>query len=360
MIIKNGRLVIDIEINDGIITKVDKGIKVKDNDEVIDLRGEKYISAGWIDIHTHCFNKYKLYSDDPDEVGYTKGVTTVVDAGTVGADTVKEFYEKAKEKKTNVYCYLNIARTGIIEQDELADLSRLDKKALKEAYENYKEFVVGVKARMSKTVIGNNGIKPLEIAIEACEENDLPLMVHIGSNPPTLEEVFERVRKGDIIAHIFNGKPNGIIDENGAIKDFIKSAYKKGVYFDLAHGTDSFNFEVAKKALNEDIYCHAISTDIYCKNRINGPVYDLATTMNKLLLVGYTKEEIIDRVTRKAAEIIRKDNIGEIKVGANADFTIFDIIDENIELIDSNKNMRVSKEIFKPLEVIINGEHIKL
>ena len=92
MIIKNGKLitdeVIDVEIVEGIITKVSKDIEINENEEVIDLKGEKYISAGWIDVHTHCFNKYKLYSDDPDEIGYKKGVTTVVDAGTVGADTV--------------------------------------------------------------------------------------------------------------------------------------------------------------------------------------------------------------------------------------------------------------------------------
>lgn len=364
MIIKNGKLitdeVIDVEIVEGIITKVSKDIEINENEEVIDLKGEKYISAGWIDVHTHCFNKYKLYSDDPDEIGYKKGVTTVVDAGTVGADTVEEFYNNTREKKTNVYCFLNIAKTGIVEQDELADLSRLDKNALKEAYNKYSDFVVGIKARMSKTVIGNNGIKPLDIALEAAEENDLPLMVHIGSNPPELKDVFDRVRPGDMIAHIFNGKKNGILDENGEIRNFVKEAYSNGVIFDLAHGTDSFNFGVTKKAFDENIYCHCISTDIYCKNRINGPVYELATTMSKLLLVGYTKEQIIDKVTKEAAKAIRKDNIGEIKVGAKADFTIFTIDNIETELIDSNKNVKISNEIFKPVDVIINGKYIKL
>ncbi len=52
------------------------------------------------------------------------------------------------------------------------------------------EFIVGIKARMSKTVVGENGIKPLELAKKIqSENNDLPLMVHIGSAPPELEEV---------------------------------------------------------------------------------------------------------------------------------------------------------------------------
>ena len=47
----------------------------------------------------------------------------------------------------------------------------------------------------------------------------------------------------------------------------------------------------------------SISTDIYIRNRENGPVYDLATTMEKLRVVGYDWPEIIEKVTKAPAEI---------------------------------------------------------
>lgn len=82
IVIKNGRLIdgnlIDIEIEEDKILKISENIENLEGKKVIDLKGEKHISSGWIDMHTHCFNKFKLYSDDADEIGYKKGVTVVV------------------------------------------------------------------------------------------------------------------------------------------------------------------------------------------------------------------------------------------------------------------------------------------
>ena len=133
---------------------------------------------------------------------------------------------------------------------------------------------------MSKTVVGNNGLTPLEWAKKIQKENhQIPLMVHIGSAPPHLEEILQLLEKGDILTHCFNGKDNGIMEkETHQIKPFVKDALAKGVIFDIGHGTDSFNFEVAKAAYDQGIKADSISTDIYIRNRKNGPVYDLATT----------------------------------------------------------------------------------
>ena len=105
IIIRRGLLIngdiVDIFIDNGVIIEINKDAqkKVVARKE-INLYGKYYVSPGWIDIHTHCFEKYKLYSDNPDMIGYRTGVTTVVDAGTSGANDICEFYEKAKEYNT--------------------------------------------------------------------------------------------------------------------------------------------------------------------------------------------------------------------------------------------------------------------
>lgn len=91
----------------------------------IELTADEFISAGWIDDHVHCFEKMNLYYDFPDEIGVLQGVTTVIDAGTTGAENIGEFYELTKTTKTNVYALLNISKWGIVEQDELADLKKI-------------------------------------------------------------------------------------------------------------------------------------------------------------------------------------------------------------------------------------------
>lgn len=360
LLIKNGKLIngetVEVAIKDGVILNVDKNIE-SSADKVIDLAGEHYISAGWIDDHVHCYEKMTLYYDYPDEIGVTKGVTTVIDAGTTGAENIGDFYEIAKNVKTNVYALVNISKWGIVEQDELADLTKIQADLVHDCLTKLPQFIVGIKARMSKTVIGENGITPLELAKEIQRKNqNLPLMIHIGSAPPELQEILEVLDEGDVLTHCFNGKPNGILDkETDQIKDFAKVGYEKGIVFDIGHGTDSFNFHVAETALKAGIKATSISTDIYHRNRENGPVYDLATTMEKLRVVGYSWEEILDKVTAVPAKYFHLAKKGQLKTGYDADITIFDLVDGEKTLTDSNGFTRTAKELIRPVKTIIGG-----
>ncbi|WP_430607276.1 dihydroorotase [Enterococcus sp. AZ170] len=360
LIIKNGKTItgqpIEIAINAGEIVKVADEINEK-GEELIELNGDAYVSAGWIDDHVHCFEKMTLYYDFPDEIGVKKGVTTVIDAGTTGAENIHEFYDLVKKAKTNVYALVNISKWGIVEQDELADLSKVKEELVHKALTEMPDFVVGFKARMSKTVIGDNGIRPLEMAKKIQKANNgLPLMIHIGSAPPKLDEILAHMSKGDILTHCFNGKPNGILNQaTSQIKDFAWAAYDKGIVFDIGHGTDSFNFEVAETALKEGMKATSISTDIYIRNREKGPVHDLATTMEKLRVVGYDWPEIIEKVTSVPAGNFHFETKGHLKEGYDADITIFTIETGQKTLTDSNGFKREATELIKPVKTIIGG-----
>ncbi|EFF61100.1 amidohydrolase/deacetylase family metallohydrolase [Enterococcus faecium] len=359
-LIKNGRLIdgskIEVAIEKGMIKAVATEIN-QPAQEVVDLEGKYYLSAGWIDDHVHCYEKMNLYYDYPDQIGVEKGVTTVIDAGTTGAENIREFYQLTKSVKTNVYALMNISKWGIVKQDELADLTKIQEDPVSTALAELPEFIVGIKARMSKTVVGENGIKPLELAKKIqSENNDLPLMVHIGSAPPELEEVLSRMERGDVLTHCFNGKPNGILDpKTDQIKNFVWDAYNNGVVFDIGHGTDSFNFHVAETALKAGMKATSISTDIYIRNRTNGPVFDLATTLEKLRVVGYSWEEIIEKVTAVPARNFHLKNKGQLAVNYDADLTIFEIVENEKELKDSNGFTRIAKEQILPIKTIIGG-----
>lgn len=85
-------------------------------------------------------------------------------------------------------------------------------------------------------------------------------MVHIGNNPPNLDEIAELLSSGDIITHCYNGKPNRILTPSGELRASITSALKRGVRLDVGHGTASFSFEVAKRAIAMGILPHTISS----------------------------------------------------------------------------------------------------
>jgi dihydroorotase len=361
MIIRQARTlneeVFDIGIKEGKISQIAQTIEEPARKEWT-LPSNQYLSAGWIDDHVHCFEEMSLYYDYPDQIGVAKGVTTVIDAGTTGAENIHRFYELAQAAKTNVFALVNISKWGIVEQDELADLSKIKADLITKVLNEFPDFIVGIKARMSKTVIGDNGITPLKLAKAIQKEHPgLPLMVHIGSAPPELTEILACLDKGDVLTHCFNGKENGILNrQSDEIKSFVWDAYDKGIIFDIGHGTDSFNFHVAEEAFAHQMKATSISTDIYIRNRMNGPVYDLATTMEKLFVVGYSWQEIIEKVTVAPARQFNLTSKGAIAEGLDADFTIFEFKEADKELVDSNGNQRTTNQQIIPRKTIIGGE----
>lgn len=361
LIIRNARSIdgnkMEIGVSKGKIVKIDREIAETASQTLL-LSDQQYLSAGWIDSHVHCFEALDLYYDYPDEVGVKQGVTTIIDAGSSGAENLENFYQYAQAAQTNVYALLNISKTGIIHQDELADLENIQKRLVRDMIEKYPDFIKGIKARMSRTVVGENGLEPLKLAKKIQAENQhLPLMVHIGSAPPQLDEILSLMEKDDILTHCFNGKENGILNQKTArIKNFAFSAKEKGIIFDIGHGTDSFNFKVAEQAFREGLMSDSISTDIYIRNRQNGPVHNLATTMEKLHEVGYTWVDIINQVTVQPAKSFRLTSKGQLKVGFDADFTIFEFLDKEKELIDSQGNVRRVSHQLKVCQTIIGGK----
>src|SRR5699024_11324620 len=98
-----------------------------------DVSANMFGAAGLIDVHTHAFPKYKADVENPDEIGYKTGVTTVVDAGSIGADDLKLFHQMKMECVTRVFNFLNISKVGLSRRDELTDMSLIDADLFKEA-----------------------------------------------------------------------------------------------------------------------------------------------------------------------------------------------------------------------------------
>ncbi|WP_312953363.1 amidohydrolase/deacetylase family metallohydrolase [Superficieibacter sp.] len=346
--------VTDIAVRDGKIAAL--GDIQGPAEREVDLHGEYYVSAGWIDSHVHCYAKSPIYHDQPDSIGIATGVTTVVDAGSTGADDVDDFYTLTRQATTEVYALLNISRVGLIAQNELANMANIDHDAVRAAVKRYPDFIVGLKARMSSSVVGDNGIAPLEHAKAMQRENgDLPLMVHIGNNPPDLDDIAERLTAGDIITHCYNGKPNRILTPAGELRASVTRAIQRGVRLDVGHGTASLSFAVAERAIRMGILPHTISSDIYCRNRINGPVYSLANVMAKFLALGMSLPQVIECVTSHAAEGLRLKTKGRLANGYDADLTIFTLRRQPTVLVDAENDSLQADRLLVPLAAVRAG-----
>ncbi len=101
-----------------------------------------------------------------------------------------------------------------------------------------------------------------------------------------------------------------------------------------------------------------ISSDIYQRNRVDGPVHSLATVMTKFLNMGLSPEYILNCVTINAADLLHLPRKGRLERGCDGDITIFDLKNQRIELVDAEGHIRIGTQQFIPIAAIIAGVHI--
>jgi dihydroorotase len=198
----------------------------------------------------------------------------------------------------------------------------------------------------------------LKIARELCDTFQIPMMAHISFAPPETPWVMDLMRPGDVVTHCYNGHTLGLVDNQGKLKPGVAEARARGVIFDIGHGLGSFNFAAAKKCLDAGFVADTISTDIYNLN-INGPVYDMPTTMSKLLYLGLSFDDVLLRSTLNPAKVVgRLDGMGTLQVGGPADVALLAIEDGQFQLVDSQRNAVTAKQRIVSRLTICRGRRV--
>ncbi|MFV0255597.1 MAG: amidohydrolase family protein [Erysipelotrichaceae bacterium] len=368
LLIKNGSLIAlhdgynseskDLYLEDGIIKEI--GDNLVYECETIDASG-LIVSAGFIDIHTHCFAGKCPIGVDADLIGAQRGTTTIIDAGSAGPETFEEFMQEVIVKKdTRVYSLLNISKKGLTERSELNDLKKIDLEKVKCVVKKYPQYIVGLKARASSSVVGDLGILPIKMACELAEQLNKILMIHTGNFPPYLKDVLNIMKKGDILTHAFHGKEGGILDDRRELIDEAIKARDRGVLFDVGHGSASFSFATFARAKELGFKADFISTDIHCENYLK-LVYSQHAVISKLINMGEDLAEMIDKVTAKPADHFNLVGLGHLKPGSIADITISKLIDIDEVVEDSQANqLNLQKKIVPVYTIISKGGSSKL
>jgi dihydroorotase len=181
--------------------------------------------------------------------------------------------------------------------------------------------------------------------------------VHVSQGPPSLDEIVERLRPGDILTHTFTPHDQGILDEAGRVRPAVLRARERGVWFDVGHGAGSFSYGVAERALAQGFVPDSISTDLYADN-IGGPVVSLLTTAEKFLMLGLALEEVLARITVRPARAIGAVELGSLAVGAPADLAVLELRDEAHPLTDSPGEIRLAPQRLICHLTVANGRVI--
>lgn len=293
------------------------------------------VAPGFIDLHTHVDRHATRLGVDADSIGVRQGVTTVVDAGSTGADTHAAFHRDVVEPAaTRVLTWLNLASEGLSRGvTELARPTAPDTERIRALLDRH-PGIRGIKVRMSRSVVGATGTAALEQARELADALDVPVMVHVGQSPPGLSQVLGHLAAGDVVTHALHGKGDGLLDPEGLPIAEALDARERGVAFDVGHGSASFAFDVARRAFDAGFRTDTVSTDLHAEST-EEPVGSLARTMSKLLAVGYRLEDVVGAATHNAAALLRRPDLGTLRPGGPADLTLFTVVDEPATLTDS-------------------------
>ncbi|MGN9841990.1 amidohydrolase/deacetylase family metallohydrolase [Nonomuraea sp. H19] len=331
----------DVAVRGGRIAAVAPGLPRHAAREVIDAGG-KLITPGLVDLHTHVHPGATYWGIDPDSVAWYSGVTTWIDAGSAGAYAIESLRAAISDSQVRVAALLNISAVGLTAPDgENRELANCDVDLAAATLATNRDLIYGVKVRMDRKTVGENGLEPLRRAIAVAETGGVPVMVHIGVAPPTVDEVLRLLRPGDIVTHCASGLATGMRDGTTILPAVIE-AHAAGVLFDIGHGSGGFAFDVLEAQLKAGVAPYTISSDLHARC-LYGPVFDLPTTMTKLLAVGMPLEEVIAAATVNPARALNlPGGAGTLAVGARADIAVFALEEGEFELVDAHRRSRFS------------------
>jgi dihydroorotase len=361
LIIRGGRVidpsvrldaVRDVAIAGGRIAAVEANI-VGGAADSIDARG-KLVVPGLIDIHTHTARA----AEGPGLV-LQDGVTGWIDAGSQGADHIADTIAVARPAPQPGRVLINIGRAGILPDGDTMDLARADVDAARNAIAKNREFIVGVKARLSRDVAGANDYEVLRRAQEVATAFALPVMIHMGQTMSPLPRLLDLLKRGDIVTHMFAPPPNSIVDDTGHILPAVLAARRRGVWFDVGNGqTGHMRWDTVGTIMKTGFWPDTFSTDWSTNSRQTG-VIDLPNCMSKLLGYGMTLDEAIARATVNPSRIFPLfDDRGTLNVGAPADVAVLELRDGNFEFLDNFKNTINGRQRLFPSATVLGGKRI--
>lgn len=375
----------DVAFIDGKVAALEEDISRDDAREVVDVSG-KIVTPGLIDIHGHYFEHIVPFATAADRVCLPNGVTTTVDAGSSGWLHFEGFKEYIlKREQTRLMALVNLSALGmmaprrsigedfgptigisggpqtLLDPHSVGELQDLRFAQVEEAVQCIKDnpnVVLGVKIRIDHEISGEaNTIPALERARTVADMTGSFVMVHVARVPIPLAKVFEYLRPGDIVTHIFHSAENNVLDERGNVRTEVSEAKDKGIVFDIGAARRNFGISLSRAAIAQGLLPTTLSSDI-TKSRPQSPiVYNLPEVMTLYMSLGMSLEEVITATTLNASNAIgQTEQLGTLSPGAIGDATVIDLEKGSFVFDDGSGESVTSDERIAPVATIKAGK----
>src|SRR5436190_11901775 len=328
----------DVAIANGKVAAVAANIPPTDALKVVDATGY-YVTPGLVDIHVHVYagtGERGSYAGDsslyPDGFTLRSGVTTIVDAGSSGWRSFEDFKDRIIDRsRTRVLAFLNIVGAGMRGDKFEQNLADMEARPTADMALRHKGLIVGIK---SAHYAGPEWT-PVERAVEAGTQANIPVMVDFGANRPErpmAELVTKKLRPGDIYTHAYSGLRNEL-DDSGRVNPGMWEGRRRGVIFDVGHGGGSFAWRIAVPAMKEGFLPDSISTDLHIGS-MNAGMKDMLNVMDKFLAMGMSVDDVVARSTWNPAREIKREEFGHLSVGAPADVAVLKLEQGQFGFVD--------------------------
>jgi len=343
------RGVMDVGIAGGKIAAVAPSLPADRARRTISAKGA-LVMPGLVDMHAHVLVNGHDMGIHTDQCCRGSGVTTLCDAGSTGSSNFAGLRSVLDHHvRTRVRAFVNLSAIGITGTSRGGELSHFpyaDPEGCARTIVENPDLAIGVKLRFGPGLVWEYSAEPVKLARRTADmAGGVPMMMHITDSPVPLPELIAHMKPGDIVTHCYHGRNHGIMgqEKQFVLKEVVE-AQRAGIIFDCAHGRNHFNFRMIEKALDQGFLPDTISTDLTMTSATRGPVWDLPTTMTKLLHFGMPLEEIVRRATTAPARLMGYEGtVGTLKPGANADVAVFELRDGNFELRDTDGNSITAK-----------------
>ena len=316
LLLKNGHVIdpanhrdgrFDVAVTGGKIARVGHDLPASHARIVVDA-GQYYVTPGLVDINTHFDWIDSELGLKPEAETFENGVTTAVDAGGSNSKSFEEFKKRVIDRsRTRLLAFLNIEN-----EEDAAAVAALAQK--------YPQVIVGIHARGAV----NTTVK----------------LVMSDSDSSHL-------RAGDIQTQVYSRLTPKI--------DALLAARKRGVLFDVGHGSSGFWFRIAVPMVQQGFLPDSISSGMD-RNSATLPRATMTDVMSKMLNIGMTLQQVIERSTLNPARAIHRPDLGTLGEGAGADIAVIEQQTGKFGYLDSGHGKLIGDRKLVCVLTVRNGQ----
>ena len=316
LLLKNGHVIdpanhrdarMDVAVAGGKIARVGVDLPASHARVVVDA-GQYYVTPGLVDINTDFDWIGSELGLKPEAETFQSGVTTAVNAGASSWKTFEEFKKRVIDRsQTRLLAFLNINDGKDV--DAVAALAQ-----------KYPQAIVGIHTASA-----------VDAAVKAAALSHTIVMADSGSGS---------LRPGDIRTHIYSAP---------------LASRKPGVLYDVGHGSSGFWFRVAVPMVRQGFLPDSISSGLD-KNSATLPRATMLDVMSKMLNLGMTLPQVIERSTINPARAIHRQDLGALSEGSIADIALLEQQTGKFGFLDSGHGKLIGDRKLFCVLTVRNGQ----